>query len=108
MTSPARAGRSADAAKPITVARNAAEKWTVPMGASKYCHRQARMTYVEAVATSAARIRSQRDCMMEPQTSPRLAFRRKTAISPSVRSTMIAVRRYTRMKINAPVALPTV
>ena len=43
-TSPARAGSTADAAKPMTVARNATQKRVGPSGASRYCQRSARTT----------------------------------------------------------------
>ena len=44
ITSPARAGRTALAANPIVVVRNAAAKRAWPIGASRYCHRIARST----------------------------------------------------------------
>ena len=49
MTSPARAGSRKLAANPMTVARKAVPKWVGPIGASRYCQRSARSTYVSAV-----------------------------------------------------------
>ena len=42
ITSPARAGRTNDAAKPISVARSATPKRVGPIGASITCHRAVR------------------------------------------------------------------
>ena len=43
MTSPARAGSTALAAKPTAVARNALPKLVAPSGSRRYCHRTARI-----------------------------------------------------------------
>ena len=50
ITSPARAGSTADAAKPITVVRNTVRKRVGPSGSSKYCQRSARITNVRTVS----------------------------------------------------------
>ena len=51
--SPARAGSSAVAANPMIVVLRATDRRTRPIGASRYCQRSARSTYVRAVTTSA-------------------------------------------------------
>ena len=48
ITSPARAGNTADAAKPITVVRNTLRNRVGPSGPSRYCQRSARITKVTA------------------------------------------------------------
>ena len=44
MTSPARAGSNPSAAKPMTVVRNVVRNLVLPIGLSRNCQRQARMT----------------------------------------------------------------
>ncbi len=54
ITSPARAGRIAEAPKPITVVRNTTQNRVGPSGASRYCQRSARIRNDTAVKTSAS------------------------------------------------------
>ena len=92
ITSPARAGSTADAAKPITVVRKTVLNLVGPSGPSKYCHRSARTMNVTQVKPSASNRKSCRAAATEAQTFPRSAFRRKTARRPTARPMTIIVR----------------
>ena len=97
ITSPARAGSRKLAANPITVVRKAFAKWVGPIGASRYCQRSARSTYVSAVTIRASTSRSVRALRVSAHTPAISALRRKNASSPMVRRQMRTVRTRDRM-----------
>jgi len=65
---PARAGKTAEAAKPITVVRNTVLNRVFPNGPSRYCHRSARTTNVPQVNASDSSRKSVRALVTEAHT----------------------------------------
>src|SRR5262245_51039569 len=92
ITSPARAGSIASAAKPTMVARNTGPKRVGPIGSSRYRQRNARMTGITAASTTAQIIRSTRACAISAATADKFARLRNHAKRAIARSVTSAVR----------------
>ena len=87
----------------VTVASNAGPKCVLPIGARRYCQRNARSTYVSAVTQTASINRTGRARRVSAQTPAMSAFRRKKASSPAVNKSMRTAR--SRDRISAAVGI---
>src|SRR4029079_1587669 len=96
-TSPARAGRSALAANPMSLVRSALLKCTRPIGWSRYCQRSARNRYAAAVVTSASSSRPTRARASSVATAWKSVWRRNSASRPTAAASAIPVRRCCRI-----------
>ena len=105
-TSPTLPGIIELAAKPITVVSNAFQYRVRPMGASRNCHRRARIVYVKAVITTETVNNKPSARRTSAHTAAGLALRKKYARSPIVRRKMTMVRIRGRMRVNRPRANP--
>ena len=107
ITSPARAGSTALAAKPIVVVRNAGANRACPIGSSRYCHRRARSTIVITVTAADSAISHGFASLISVQTISRWAPRKKIASKPIESRTMTTVRSdFLILRRGAPLPAP--
>ena len=100
ITSPARAGNTADAANPITVVRNTLRNFVGPNGPSRYCQRSARIRNVRAVSAIDKAMKSARADRTAVHTFARSAFLRKIAMRPTARPMTMTVRMMLRKPLS--------